>query len=42
VEGLIYHMISAHYVFIKEVKLAELSGFKGVKLFATILDKGKR
>jgi len=42
VEGLIYHMISAHYVFIKEVKLAELSGFKGVKLLAGILDKGKR
>ncbi|PKL91976.1 MAG: glycosyltransferase family 2 protein [Candidatus Goldiibacteriota bacterium HGW-Goldbacteria-1] len=41
VEGLIYHMVSAHYVFIKEVKLAEKSGFKGVKLFATILDKGK-
>jgi len=41
VEGLIYHMISAHYVFIKEVKLAEKSGFKGFKIFATILDRGK-
>ncbi len=40
-EGLIYHMISAHYVFIKEIKLAEKAGLNNIKPMSTILDRGK-
>lgn len=40
-EGLIYHLISAHYVFIKEIKLAEKQGLNNIKPMSTILDRGK-
>ncbi len=42
IEGLIYHVISAHYVFIKEIKLAEKAGLNNIRLLPTLFDRGKK
>jgi glycosyltransferase involved in cell wall biosynthesis len=40
-EGFIYHVISAYYIFIKEVKTAELIGFEKVRLMSTIFKRSR-
>ena len=41
VRGLIYHSISAIYVFLKEVKAAEVLGLNGIKLKTTLFKRSK-
>jgi glycosyltransferase involved in cell wall biosynthesis len=40
-EGFIYHAISSYYIFIKEVKTAELAGFEKVHLMNTLLKRSR-
>jgi glycosyltransferase involved in cell wall biosynthesis len=42
IQGLVYQILSAFYIFLKEVKTLEKSGFKNSRLLNTILLKAKK